>query len=58
MFWHKQAKPTEAQTNTAVGNQVTPVDATAEQTRLKALTGTGQIIIQQKQDKKYKLPGL
>lgn len=58
MFWHKKAAPNEAQTNTALGNQVTPVDATAEQARLKALTGGGQIIIQQKQDPKYKLPGL
>ncbi len=58
MFWHKQAAPTEAQKNTAVGNEVTPVDASAEQSRLKALTGDAPIIIQQKQDPKYKLPGL
>ena len=58
MFWHKKAAPTEAQINTERGNTPTPVDAVAEQTRLKALTGNGQIIIQQKQDPKYKLPGL
>jgi len=58
MFWHKQAAPTEAQINTARGDQVTPVDAVAEQTRLKALTGNGQIIIQQKVPQKNKLPGL
>ena len=58
MFWHKQPAPTEAQLNTAAGNKVTPVDAQAEQERLKALTGNGQIVIQQKADPKYKLPGL
>ena len=58
MFWHKKAATNEATTNTAMGNTSTPVDASAEQGRLKALTGGGQIIIQQKQDPKYKLPGL
>ena len=58
MFWHKQAPPTEAQINTARGNQVSPVDAKAEQERLKALVGNGQIIIQQKEPQKNKLPGL
>ncbi len=58
MFWHKKAAPTEASTNTALGNTPAPVDAKEEQERLKALTGNGQIIIQQKQDPKFKLPGL
>ncbi len=58
MFWHKKQATTEAATNTAMGNAVTPVDAKSEQERLKALTGNGQIIIQQKQDPRFKLPGL
>ncbi|MGZ3297977.1 MAG: DUF3035 domain-containing protein [Asticcacaulis sp.] len=58
MFWHKKQAPTEASVNTAVGDAATPIDPAVEQARVKALTGNGQIIIQQKQDPKFKLPGL
>lgn len=58
IFWHKKDTKSEAATNTAVGDQAVAVDATAEQARLKALVGDQQIIITQKKDKKYKLPGL
>ncbi len=37
---------------------MTPIDPEVEKTRLKALTGDQQIIIAQKKDPKFKLPGL
>ncbi|HVZ30641.1 MAG TPA: DUF3035 domain-containing protein [Asticcacaulis sp.] len=58
MFWHKKAEPTEAQKNTAIANESTPVDATAEKARLTALTGDQPIVIAQKKEAKFKLPGL
>ena len=57
MFWKKK-DVTVAGANTNVGNEVAPVDAAAEEARLKALVGDQPIVIAQKQDKKFKLPGL
>ncbi len=58
MFWKKKDSKTEAASNTSIGNDATPVDAEAEKARLKALTGDSPIVISQKRDKKFKLPGL
>lgn len=58
MFWHQKTAPTEAQQNTAIANEATALDPTAEKARLTALTGDQPIIISQKKDAKFKLPGL
>lgn len=62
MFWKKPAEASAAATaasaNAAAGNTPVPVDAAAEQARLKALVGDQPIIITQKPEKKFKLPGL
>lgn len=60
LFWRKPADAGAAGTdaNSAAANTSTPVDASAEQERVKALVGDQQIIIAQKPDKKFKLPGL
>jgi hypothetical protein len=62
MFWKKpeavSATATAANANSVAGNTSTPVDAASEQARLKALVGDQQIIITQKPEKKFKLPGL
>ena len=57
MFWRKK-DTTAAGSNTAVGSDVTPVDAAAEDARIKALIGDQPIVIAQKKDPKFKLPGL
>lgn len=57
MFWKK--KPTDTvSTNAQIAGEATPVDAEAEKARLQALTGGQAIIISQKKDQKFKLPGL
>jgi hypothetical protein len=62
MFWKKpadaSAAATAANANAAAGNTPVPVDAAAEQARLKALVGDNPIIITQKPNPKFKLPGL
>ncbi|MDI7774917.1 DUF3035 domain-containing protein [Asticcacaulis sp. EMRT-3] len=58
MFWHKPKDTSVADNNTTMGDASTPVDAAAEQARLKALVGTQPIIIEQRRDPKFKLPGL
>jgi hypothetical protein len=58
MFWKKKDDTTAASTNASLGAQSTPVDATSEAERVKALVGTQPIIITQKPDRKFKLPGL
>ena len=58
MFWHKKPAATEADVNTQIASEMTPIDPAAEKARLKALTGDQQIIIAQKKDPKFKLPGL
>ena len=58
MFWHKKQDKSEVNVNTQIANESTPVDATAEKTRLEALTGNQPIIIAQKKEQKFKLPGL
>lgn len=58
MFWHKPQVAGEASANAALGDEVKTVDAAAEADRLKALTGNQPIIIAQKKDPKFKLPGL
>jgi hypothetical protein len=57
MFWKKKDS-SEAASNAQVGNQSDPVDAAAEAERVKALTGDQPIVISQKRDPKFKLPGL
>ncbi len=57
LFWHK--KPTDTvNTNAQIASEATPLDADVEKARLKALTGGAPIIISQKKDQKFKLPGL
>jgi len=58
MFWKKKDDSSVAASNTSVGNASTPIDAAAEAERVKALTGDQPIIISQKAEKKFKLPGL
>ncbi len=58
IFWKKKNDTSVAASNTSIGNESTPVDAAAEAERVKALTGDQPIIISQKADKKFKLPGL
>jgi hypothetical protein len=59
MFWRSD-KSEAAQANpAAVGdNTVAPVDATAEEERIKTLTGGQPVVIQREQSKRIKLPGL
>ena len=57
IFWKKKDTSVAA-SNTTIGNESTPVDAAAEAERVKALTGDQPIVISQKADKKFKLPGL
>ena len=58
IFWHKKPNAGEAGANTAMGDEVAPLDPAAEALRVKALTGDQPIIIAQKKDPKFKLPGL
>ncbi|MEI9905843.1 MAG: DUF3035 domain-containing protein [Asticcacaulis sp.] len=58
MFWHKPEAAGEAGANTAIGDEVKPLDPAAEALRVKALTGDQPIVIAQKKDPKFKLPGL
>ncbi len=59
MFWHKPQAPQSAgTTNAAIGDEVKPLDASAEAERVKALTGNQPIIIAQRKATKSKLPGL
>jgi hypothetical protein len=58
MFWRQKPAPTEAQKNTAIANEATAVDPAAEKARLTALTGDQPIIISQKKEAHFKLPGL
>ncbi|HTN39644.1 MAG TPA: DUF3035 domain-containing protein, partial [Asticcacaulis sp.] len=61
-FWKKPVEASStaqvATANAAAGNTPVPVDAAAEQERLKALVGDQPIVITQKPDRKFKLPGL
>ena len=62
MFWKKpadtSAAASAANANAAAGDTPVPVDAAAEQARLHALVGDQPIIITQKPNPKFKLPGL
>jgi len=58
MFWKKDKDTSTAASNTQVGDQATPIDPAAEAERVKALTGDQPIVISQKRDPKFKLPGL
>lgn len=57
LFWRKP-EPTAAGANMAVGTQATPVNAAAEAERIKGLIGDQPVVISQKRDTKFKLPGL
>ncbi len=58
LFWKNSKAAESLSTNEALGQETTTIDASAESERLKALTGDGQIIIQQKRETRLKLPGL
>ncbi|WAC48525.1 DUF3035 domain-containing protein [Asticcacaulis sp. SL142] len=58
MFWKKPETNVVAGSNAALGAEVAPLDAAAEKERLTKLVGEQPIIIEQKKDAKFKLPGL
>ena len=58
LFWRKPEAPAAVNANAQLASEATPVDAEAEKARLTALTGDQPIIIAQKKDQKFKLPGL
>lgn len=58
LFWRKKEDAAPVNTNTQIASEVTPLDADAEKARLDALTGGQAIVITQKKDQKFKLPGL
>jgi hypothetical protein len=53
MFWHGSAKTPDVGQDTAA-----PVDAAAEDARIKALTGDKAVVIQRDENRHLKLPGL
>lgn len=59
MFW-RSSKSDAAQANPAAvaDNTAAPVDAAAEEARIKELTGGQPILIQREQSRRIKLPGL
>lgn len=57
MFWRKPEGAATAQAVTPGVNEAAPIDAAAEQERLRALTGDQPIVIARQQPK-FKLPGL
>lgn len=57
MFWRAD-KPASAAPTGVGDNAVTPVDAAAEEERLKALTGGQPVLIQREKSSRIKLPGL
>ena len=58
MFWRSDKTPADA-TPTAVGdNTAAPIDAAAEDERIKKLTGGKSVVIQREGGGKIKLPGL
>jgi len=58
LFWKKPDAAESLSTNEQLGQEAASVNASAETERLKALTGDGQVIIQQKRETRLKLPGL
>lgn len=55
MFWRSDRSPTPA---AAGDNTSAPVDAAAEEEKIKAVTGGGAVVIQREQSRRIKLPGL
>lgn len=58
MFWRKDSTPAPANPQAKGDNVPAPVDAAAEEERVKALTGGAPIVIQREQSTRIKLPGL
>lgn len=58
MFWRRGDASTQASTVTANGQGAVTVDAASEAARLQELTGGRAIVIQPRQDRGFKLPGL
>ncbi|WP_374533625.1 DUF3035 domain-containing protein [Phenylobacterium sp.] len=59
MFWKdgKEA-PSQAVTAAAADNVAAPIDPAAEEAKVKALTGGGQVVIAREKQTRIKLPGL
>ncbi|MDP3749158.1 MAG: DUF3035 domain-containing protein [Phenylobacterium sp.] len=59
MFWKSDKAPATAATTAAAGDNVeAPIDAAAEEARVKALTGGGAVVISREKSSRIKLPGL
>jgi len=58
LFWKKSGVSESLSSNEQLGQEAAAIDASSEVERLKALTGNGQVIIQQKRETRLKLPGL
>lgn len=58
LFWKKPATTETVSTNTVLAGEASAVDAASEAERVKTLVGDQKVVIQQKREKKMKLPGL
>lgn len=58
MFWHRDDASTQGATVTSNAQGAVTVDAATEAARLQELTGGRAIVIQPRQDRGFKLPGL
>lgn len=58
MFWRGDDASTPATSAAASDNVAAPVDAAAEEARIKALTGGGEVVISRQGSSRIKLPGL
>lgn len=59
LFWKGDDKPAlDANSNTVISGEVNALDPEAEAARIKALIGDNKVIIQQKRETSFKLPGL
>lgn len=59
LFWKKDDKPAVTpSTNSVLAGEVNAIDPDAEAARIKSLIGDGKVVIEQKKEKSFKLPGL
>lgn len=59
LFWRKNDQPNpDAAANTVLGNETAAVNPEAEAARIRGLIGDDAVVIQQKKEKTFKLPGL
>ncbi|MFT3997950.1 MAG: DUF3035 domain-containing protein [Asticcacaulis sp.] len=59
LFWKKDEKPAvPANANSVIAAEVNAIDPNAEAERIKGLIGDGKVVIEQKKEKSFKLPGL